>query len=557
MSYQSLYRKWRPQTFNDGFVGQEHVVRTLRNALLQDKVGHAFLFTGPRGTGKTTAAKVFSKAINCQNRGAQADPCNECQSCERINTGVSLDVLEIDGASNRGIDEIRDLREKVKFAPAEGKYKIYIIDEVHMLTTEAFNALLKTLEEPPSHVIFIFATTEAQKVPATILSRCQRFDFKRLAVPEMMARLSDILQEEGRDGEEEALRMIALRADGGMRDAIGLLEQTLAHAEGRVYPKDVRAVLGLVEEEQVLTLSESILGKDVAAALRCIETLRTEGKDLFSMTRETAYFFRDLLLLALPGEEAGSLVHMEGELRERSRRLAQSVPLTRIRRAAEIMFDTAQVVRRGAEGALPLEMAIVRLVTEDEADPSNRIAALEERLSRLEKGGIVAPRPTEPVASIPKVTTVSTPVESDPVAKEPPSAAQPEPAVEPVSAASISSDSLPGYWEEILKALKGKKRTVEALLREGQPGSFVNGRWTIHFAPHLRFHLDNLSQPATLTMINETATQVVGAPIALICVPMETTSPVQKPVGPEPGDDFLQKSLAILGGEAVKIKEEK
>jgi DNA polymerase-3 subunit gamma/tau len=570
MSYQSLYRKWRPQAFGDGFVGQEHVVRTLRNALLQHRVGHAYLFAGPRGTGKTTSAKVFSKAINCQNPRPNADPCNECESCQRINAGISMDVLEIDGASTRGIDEIRDLREKVKFAPAEGKYKIYIIDEVHMLTTEAFNALLKTLEEPPAHVIFIFATTEVQKVPATILSRCQRFDFKRLSVPEIVERLQSILQEEGRDAEPEALRMIALRADGGMRDAIGLLEQTLAHAEARIAAKDVRAVLGLVEEEQIFALVQAILRRDVASALRSIETLRTEGKDLYLMARESAYFLRDLLLLALP-DEAGSLVHMEGEFREKSRQLAKSVSLVRLRRAAEIMFDTAQVVRRGAEWALPLEVAIVRLITEDEMDPYDKIALLEERLNRLEKNGVPVPvdRSKETVTpanvQAPEVKTPPTPAkqqqETTPSEKEK-GQVKTEKTVETTDAGTDGT-SFADRWEELLKALKEKKRTVEALLREGQPGPCQNGRWSIYFAPHLRFHIDNLNQPATKNLINQTAAQVFGAPIVVECrsadekrVEEEHSVPTEPQTSGEP-DDFLEKSLAIFGGEAVQIKEEK
>ncbi|HEX2954944.1 MAG TPA: DNA polymerase III subunit gamma/tau, partial [Bacillota bacterium] len=471
-----------------------------------------------------------------------------------------------DAASNNGVDDVREIKEAVMYVPAVTKYKVYIIDEVHMLTTEAFNALLKTLEEPPAHVIFIFATTEVQKVPATILSRCQRFDFKRLSVPEIVERLENILREEGREGEPEALHMIALRADGGMRDAIGLLEQTLAHAEARITAKDVREVLGLVEEEQIFLLVKAILSRDVAGALRSIEALRTEGKDLYLMARESAYFLRDLLLLALP-DEAGSLVQMEGEFRSKCQQLAKSVSLVRLRRAAEIMFDTAQVVRRGAEGALPLEVAIVRLVSEDEMDPYDKVAILEERLNRLEKNGVSIAGSCEATPTLSNVK----PTEAKQTQVTPKSAVKTEKENTPTKAEKPkeiadgmpSVSSLSDRWEELLKALKEKKRTVEALLREGQPGSCQNDRWIIYFAPHLQFHLDNLNQPTTKSLINETASQVVGRTISVDCKsidekPAKGDPPTQtEPQTPKQSDDFLEKSLAILGGEAVQIKEEK
>ena len=243
MAYIALYRKWRPQTFKD-LVGQEHISRTLANAITSGHIGHAYLFAGPRGTGKTSTAKILAKALNCEH-GPTPEPCGKCEQCRKITEGSSMDVFEIDAASNRGIDEIRDLRETVKFAPVDGRYKVYIIDEVHMLTTEAFNALLKTLEDPPAHVVFILATTEAHKVPPTIQSRCQRYDFKRITVGEIEGRLRYIAKEMKMEAEDEALSMIAIQADGGMRDALSILDQCAALAD----PRPRRPRLDLQDDE--------------------------------------------------------------------------------------------------------------------------------------------------------------------------------------------------------------------------------------------------------------------------------------------------------------------
>lgn len=296
MSYMALYRKFRPDQFED-VKGQEHIVTTLKNQLIADRIGHAYLFCGTRGTGKTTVAKLFAKAVNCEHP-VDGSPCGMCKSCQAIAEGSSMNVIEIDAASNNGVDNIRDIKEQVRYSPTEGKYKVYIIDEVHMLSIGAFNALLKTLEEPPSYVIFILATTEAHKIPITILSRCQRYDFRRISIDTISARLMDLMEKEQVKVEEKAIRYIAKAADGSMRDALSLLDQCIAFYLGQELTYDkVLDVLGAVDIEIYQRLLQCILAQDAAGVMNFIEEIIWQGKDLAQFVTDFMWYLRNLLLM--------------------------------------------------------------------------------------------------------------------------------------------------------------------------------------------------------------------------------------------------------------------
>ena len=296
MSYTALYRKFRPQEFKD-VKGQDHIVTTLKNQIEADRIGHAYLFCGTRGTGKTTIAKIFAKAVNCEHP-VDGSPCGECASCKAVADGTSMNVIEIDAASNNGVESIREIREEVTYRPTEGKYKVYIIDEVHMLSIGAFNALLKTLEEPPSYVIFILATTEVHKIPVTILSRCQRYDFKRISVETIYERLKELLKKEQITAEEKAIRYIAKAADGAMRDALSLLDQCIAFYLGQTLTYDkVLEVLGAVDTEVFSSLLDKVLRQDVSGAMTSVEELIADGRELGQFVIDFTWYLRNLLLL--------------------------------------------------------------------------------------------------------------------------------------------------------------------------------------------------------------------------------------------------------------------
>ncbi|MDP3486373.1 MAG: DNA polymerase III subunit gamma/tau, partial [Bacillota bacterium] len=353
MTYQALYREWRPATFSE-VSGQEHIKRTLMNMLKQHRIPHALLFCGPRGTGKTSMAKILARAVNC-GEGISAEPCLNCTACRDIANNTSMDVLEIDAASNRGIDEIRELREHVKFAPSELRYKVYIIDEVHMLTTEAFNALLKTLEEPPSYVLFILATTEPHKLPATIISRCQRFDFRRLSQDSIIARLQEISRNKGVDLSMEAAKLIAEQAQGGMRDALGMLEQCMSFSEDNVSLETVETVTGSVPTMVYQRLLDALVQGDVARALELLHSELTAGREAGQYLRSYVAALRLLLLAA----HSPQVLELQGYEVSGLRKLADDIA-SYLPELILLALSTENDMRYGGHPRLHLELLIVR-----------------------------------------------------------------------------------------------------------------------------------------------------------------------------------------------------
>ncbi len=384
MSYQALYRKFRPTEFED-VKGQEHIVTTLKNQIKADRIGHAYLFCGTRGTGKTTVAKIFAKAVNCEHP-VDGSPCGECPSCRAIADGSSMNVIEIDAASNNGVDNIRQIREEVSYRPTEGKYKVYIIDEVHMLSTGAFNALLKTLEEPPSYVIFILATTEAHKIPITILSRCQRYDFHRISIDTIAARLSDLMQQEKVDVEEKAIRYVAKAGDGSMRDALSLLDQCIAFHLGETLTyENVLEVLGAVDTEVFSRLLRQIIDKNVAAAISILDELVDEGRELGQLVSDFTWYLRNLLLIQ-SSDDMEEVLDMSQDsidaLKEEAKLISPEVLLRYIR----IFSELGNQVRYASQKRIVIEIAIIKLcrpeMETDQTSIIDRLESLEQKMAQ-------------------------------------------------------------------------------------------------------------------------------------------------------------------------------
>ncbi|MEM1348695.1 MAG: DNA polymerase III subunit gamma/tau [Myxococcota bacterium] len=378
MSYVVLARKWRPQFFEE-VVGQQHVARTLINSIEQDRVAHAYLFTGARGVGKTSTARILAKALNC-HKGPTAKPCYDCPSCHEISRGQAVDVFEIDGASNRGINEIRDLREGVRYAPSRDRFKIYIIDEVHMLTTEAFNALLKTLEEPPPHVKFIFATTEPQKIPVTILSRCQRFDFKRVSQHDIVEHLVDLSAKEHIDVERDALQLIARQANGGMRDALSLLDQVISFADGTLTEEQVTQILGVANRKHLFDLSAAIAARAPEGALELLDEIDRYGYDLQQFAGEMVHHVRDMMAVKVAKNPARITQLTEREL-ELIRQQIEEMSEEFIHRMFTITVNAAEEMSRSAYPKMLFEMMLVRLCR---LEPLVSVDLLIDRLHQLE-----------------------------------------------------------------------------------------------------------------------------------------------------------------------------
>jgi DNA polymerase-3 subunit gamma/tau len=507
MNHTTLYRRWRPRRFG-GIVGQEPVVRTLRRAIEMDRVSHAYLFSGPRGTGKTSTAKVLAMGLNCE-KGPTPEPDGTCQSCRAIVSNSSMDVLEMDAASNRGIDEIRDLRDKVNLAPVAGKMKVYIIDEVHMLTAEAFNALLKMLEEPPEHVIFVLATTEKHKVLPTIISRCQSFDFRRPSIETLTEKLREISNAEGIEVEPEALTVIARQGRGSFRDAEGLLDQLSSFAEGRITASMVRELLGGVGPESLIETTYALHERRAADALRIVDRLSGEGKDLGQFVGELLAHLRNLMLLPYAPEVA--LAEVGAEERPQLEEQANAVPTAEVVRLIEALDDAVSLMRRGADPKLELELVFVKL-TRDYTEPDmGAILGRLESLERAVENGSVATNP-------PRAT-------ADTVREEPP--AEREPAHEtvepdaPSDDASLLEDSddrpetgvdLASEWHGIMGELKRRRQALTAAVYgEARVESFDGSVLRLIYPEEQSFHVGMAKDPGHLQKLGEVLEERLGS----------------------------------------------
>ncbi len=381
MSYLVLARKWRPQSFSE-VVGQEHIKRSLQNAIRYNRLPHALLFSGPKGVGKTTMARILAKALNCE-RGPSIEPCNKCISCKEIDLGNSIDVQEIDGASNRRINEVREIRENVKYLPSRGRYKVYIIDEVHMLTEEAFNALLKTLEEPPPHVIFVFATTEPHKVPPTIVSRCQRFPFHRISSDIICHRISEIASAEKINIEEDAIRLIAHSSEGSLRDALSLLDQLVSFSTPPINVKDVQEILGLFDTHLVLETIDAILNGDLKKVLETIHKIYEEGSDLKQFYLNLITYFRHLLIAKLT--EKASLVDLPDYEWEILRNIAKNQSISHLEQLFDLLISEQGVIKTTTQPRFILEALLIKMAEFKKVVP---IEVIIERLSSLKKEAV-------------------------------------------------------------------------------------------------------------------------------------------------------------------------
>ena len=498
MAYTALYREWRPRTFYD-VVGQEHITTTLKNQILNNRIAHAYLFCGTRGTGKTSTAKVFAKALNCLNL-KDGEPCNECEMCRKINEGLAIDVTELDAASNNGVDKIRDIIDDVKYPPQEARYKVYIMDEVHMLSAGAVNAFLKTLEEPPNNVIFILATTDPQKLPITILSRCQRFDFKRINNSDITARLRKIVNDQNVLADERSLNLIARVSDGAMRDSLSILDQAISMGNGNVDYNTVVSMLGLVTNEHLFNLVNAIILRSVEKSIEIIEDVIYLGKDIYLFIKDLIAHYRNLLMVKVTNNPEEVLDMSEENIaliKEQGARLRAE----EIMRCIRILQEAENNAKLSKQARLYCELAVIKMC-KIEYDTSNEV--MLTRLNKLEEslrnGSIKVATATKEVSQISTSKPVNTITNNNVVKEQYSNIGN----VSENSDSKITINDVKKSWKDIIERFKARREMIiSSLIMIGKPVECSNGVITVEFDSQNEFAKNRLSEAKNRDVIND------------------------------------------------------
>ena len=545
MAYTALYREWRPKNFED-VVGQEHITTTLKNQIQNDRIAHAYLFCGTRGTGKTSTAKVMAKALNCLNP-VNGEPCNECEMCKKINEGLAIDVTELDAASNNGVDKIRDIIDDAKYPPQEARFKVYIMDEVHMLSMGAVNAFLKTLEEPPANVIFILATTDPQKLPITILSRCQRFDFKRISKSDISDRLRKIVGAQGVLADEKSLELISRVSDGAMRDALSILDQAIAMGDGSVHYDSVVGMLGLVTNEYLFNITSAIIERNIQKAMNIIEEVVYAGKDINLFIKDLTGHFRNLLMAKVTNNPE-EVLDMSMENINLIKEQGSRIRVEEIMRDIRILQEAEGNAKISKQARLYLELATIKMCKIEYDTSSEVILARINRLEEVIKSGKIQVAQAQQCSNQDdEVSNVQKRVATqDVINKE--QAVTETPVIEVNTNATTSIGDIQRAWHDILEALKARRAMViYASLMTGRPVACNNGIVLIKYEEEYAFNKIRLEKPDNIKVINEVVSEVMRERLK-VRFTVETKEEAER----NPEEVLLQ----ALGESALEIIDE-